>query len=130
MKPAPTLSKHNWLESEEMVIDRIISWFIVTDQYQSTLYKGVGSLPGLIAIYKQDYRELGVKIAETLTQMFKAHFDDVDLDVSVSENPETGEGNIVLEAVAYSNGVRFPVDRAFTIVDSKVIEVNKENESY
>ena len=129
MKPAPTLSKHNWIESEEMVIDRVVSWFIVTDHYQSTLYNGVASLPGLIAIHKQNYHELGIKITEALTRMFKAYFDEVELSVDVQEDSDTGEGHIVLKATVYSNGKQFPVDRSFAIVDSKVIEVNKVNES-
>lgn len=122
----PTLSASGWVMNTPEKLDRLVSYFIVSEASQSHLFAGqVASLPSIIQKNAENESGLVRDTTDALNSLLSRYFDSAEVSVDtahpVADDPN--RINLRVDAVVIDNGQRYSVGREITLVNSKVINI-------
>lgn len=127
MPQLPTLTPAGWVNDITMMSSRTMDYFIASDYSQSYFYPGeVSSLPYLIRVYGHEPMELRREVQVVLMRYFMRYFDDAQVEVNVKDNID-GRYNLLIDATLVQGEKVLSLGRAISIVDSKIIQVDKQD---
>ena len=125
--PVPSLSASGWVTEVGEKADKLFAYFFLSEYLQSNSYKGsVASLPHLIKKYGHDELQLVSMIRETLSRLFEAYFDKVEVDVHVKPENESTFG-IVVSSMVEQDGVPYNIAKEVAIQDSVIVDIMNAN---
>lgn len=126
----PTLSASGWAGNISEKLDKLISYFFLSDFSQSHLYRGhVASLPYIIQSSSDNKSLLRTQTQKTLMDLLRPYFDTVQIDVTLIAIDEANPDNINLrvDATVTQDAVLYSVGREVQIVNSKVVAIFEAN---
>ncbi len=135
-KAIGTLSTKGFIEDAYYKADRILSYFFLSDAYQSNIYFGkIASLPNDVKVSGADPLLLQKNISNGLTQMFTSstsangeplgYFDAAVVNVKVSrtEDKEGVNEDIEINVILTENGKQYSLGKLVSVVNSKIKEI-------
>lgn len=126
MKAIPTLSTSGWVKDIEEGGNKLLAFFITSDGYQSTEYKGsVKSLSYLVGTYGEDAEGMELAVKKALDELYSTYFDNVDTTVSITT--KDGESTIDVGIVFTDDNVRRDLHRTLQIGTNSVIKILGED---
>lgn len=119
-------------------IDWVMSCFFFSKHSQSRLFRGkISSITKLIQQYGNDPTELKTNVDRVLNAFLGNFFEQVDLSVSVNEDEDTGNLNLIIDANVTNStstgGTMTSVGYSLTYYDSilrKVLETTSGRTLY
>lgn len=125
MPQLPTLTPAGWVNDITTMSTRAMDYFISSDYSQSHFYPGaISSLPYLIRVYGHEPTGLRREVQVTLMRYFMRYFDDAQVEVAVKDNID-GRYELTIDATLVQGERTLSLGRAISVVDSKIINVNK-----
>lgn len=124
-KVLPSLSTDNWTEDPVKIGDYLISHFILSDFSQSQIYAGkISSLPYLLNEHQKDVGLLVRGVEETLTTYFSRYFDNVEVEVLETDNPDNSSDVSISIYLAYiQDNKEYNLSRLIHTTNSKISKV-------
>lgn len=129
----PTLTLTGWVYDKNLLIKKVLEYFITSDYSESIIYYGkISSFKYLVKEYGHDKYLLRDNIKSTLENLYKRYFKEVNVDIDVKED-KNNELNIYLELLCYDeNNVKYTLSQSFSsninileAVDKKIIRSNQ-----
>ena len=134
-REVPSLSPAGWVSGPAEKLDKLMSYYFVSEYSQSNLYKGqVKSLPKHIQAYGHDPLLLTTSMRESLQGLLQPYFDDITVDVTTeTPNPDDpGRINVMVDIVVVQDGQRYSAGRELQTVNgtlSRIIDLNNHGAS-
>jgi nucleotide-binding universal stress UspA family protein len=129
--PVPSLSASGWVIEIAEKADKLMANFFASDYSQSNIYKGsITSLAYMVREWSKDTYTLSTNMERELFNYLSRYFEEVQVDVSVSEETVSGQGTVLsieLDVIVVENGQRYSLGHLITTMDSQVIEIIKTN---
>lgn len=121
MKSAiPSLSIDGFITNKNSQISKLFLYFLSSQYSQSNLFYGeIASLKYILAKYN-DPEELRNQIHDTLTNLYKKHFDSVEFDISVNAPDNTANINIYISAVLINNNETYNFTKELILSKSDI----------
>lgn len=131
-KVVPTLSSSGFVTNTPEKIDRLMAYFFLSEDSQSTLYAGnITSLPALIQKNNSETFVLEQATRDALTTYLSRYFTGVQVQAT-TDRPRPGDEsrtNLTIYVEFTDNGTVYNLGKMVRIVDSKVSEVINLNNS-
>lgn len=126
----PTLSASGWAGNISEKLDKLISYFFLSDFSQSHLYRGhIASLPYILKQCADNRSLLRSETSRVLLGFLKPYFDQVQVDVQVLAIDESKPDNINLrvDVTVTQDAVIYSVGREIQTINSKVVAIFEAN---
>lgn len=123
----PTLSSAGFVSDPAVKLERLVSYFFITDYSQSNQHHGrVASLPYLIKAHGTNPDILVDRIQVALENMLSSYFDAVNVEVR-EEDPLLSNPvyNIVLEGTVTQDGKRYDISKLLNISHNTLNKVSE-----
>ena len=96
----PTLTSAGWIKDPKVKMNKLFEYFMASERSQTTLVKtGAHSLKYILANTK-DFTQTATMIKDSLTALYAAYFDDVDVETQVNEDGQLGDVGRFYNALA------------------------------
>lgn len=126
----PSLSASGWVGNIAEKLDKLISYFFLSDFSQSHLYQGqVASLPNLIKECADNRSLLRTETKRVVTNFINPYFDTIQVDVTITAVDDTNPDNINLrvDATVTQDAVIYSVGKEIQVINSKVVAIFDAN---
>lgn len=126
----PSLSASGWVGNISEKLDKLISYFFLSDFSQSHLYQGqISSLPYLIKECADNRSLLRSETKRVVMNFITPYFDTIQVDVTISAVDETNPDNINLrvDATVTQDATIYSVGKEIQVVNSKVVAIFDAN---
>jgi len=126
----PSLSASGWVGNISEKLDKLISYFFLSDFSQSHLYQGqISSLPNLIKECADNRSLLRSETKRVVMNFITPYFDTIQVDVTISAVDETNPDNINLrvDATVTQDATIYSVGKEIQVVNSKVVAIFDAN---
>lgn len=127
----PSLSSSGWVSEISEKAARLMAYFSTSESSQSYYYLGnVSSLPEIIKQYGNDDVQLKSVLQTRLQSYLIRYFDNVEIEVTITENTTTSEAyglNIQVDCTVTQDNETHSLGRLINTVNSsimKIIEIN------
>ncbi|MGE3592509.1 MAG: hypothetical protein AB7G52_08465 [Arcobacter sp.] len=103
----PTLTLDGFVNNKNAQMGKLFEYFLASDYSQSNVfYRDISSLKYLITEYK-DSQELKRVIENTLSKLYKRHFDNVSVLVEVKESELSSTTELLINITADNDGKQY-----------------------
>ncbi len=103
----PTLTLDGFVNNKNAQMGKLFEYFLASDYSQSNVfYRDISSLKYLITEYK-DSQELKREIENTLSKLYKRHFDNVSVLVEVKESELSSTTELLINITADNDGKQY-----------------------
>lgn len=127
-KVIASLSQDGWVFDSQKRLDYIVSYYILTDNIQSLVFKGnLISLPFTYYNNISDPEAMKVAIKQDLDKLLGRYFQSVDIATTVRKINDTTYGIAIYAAVIDDEGIKYEISKALSInnsLSSKVVTLN------
>ncbi len=126
----PSLSASGWVGNISEKLDKLISYFFLSDFSQSHLYQGqISSLPYLIKECADNRSLLRSETKRVVMNFITPYFDTIQVDVTILAVDETNPDNINLrvDATVTQDATIYSVGKEIQVVNSKVVAIFDAN---
>lgn len=107
----PTLTSAGWIKDPKVKMNKLFEYFMASERSQTTLVKtGAHSLKYILANTK-DFTQTATMIKDSLTALYAAYFDDVDVETQVNED-DSSTVTIVIYITAMEDGSEYTLQKA------------------
>lgn len=126
----PSLSPSGWTEDIAVRADKLLGYFLVSEESQSNMYRGeIASLPAIVK--KNNSNKVGLRdeVEKRLGDMLERYFERATVEVNVTENNQEGKygWNIEITANMVEGGVTYSLGRLVSTLNAsvmKIVEIN------
>ena len=128
----PTLTLTGWVYDKNIIITKLMEYFLTSDYSQSTIYYGkISSLKYLIKEYQYEKSLLIDNVKETLENLYKRYFKEVEVEVDIDDSKS--QAILYLDITCYDeNDKKYTLAQSFNLntdimtkVDEKIIRSNQ-----
>lgn len=126
----PTLSSSGWVEELAEKADKLMSYFLIAEESQTSMYRGqITSLTSLLRLNSNDEYALRSDVRDSLEAYLRRYFDDVDVTVNITENADIGKHglDIELDVTIVEAGNRYSLGRLVSTVNASIMKIFKLN---
>jgi len=103
----PTLTLDGFVNNKNAQMGKLFEYFLSSDYSQSNVfYRDISSLRYLVTEYK-DSQELKREIENTLSKLYKRHFDNVSVSVEVKESELSSTTELLINITADNDGKQY-----------------------
>lgn len=103
----PTLTLDGFVNNKNAQMGKLFEYFLASDYSQSNVfYRDISSLKYLVTEYK-DSQELKREIENTLSKLYKRHFDNVSVLVEVKESELSSTTELLINITADNDGKQY-----------------------
>lgn len=103
----PTLTLDGFVNNKNAQMGKLFEYFLASDYSQSNVfYRDISSLKYLITEYK-DSQELKREIENTLSKLYKRHFDNVSVLAEVKESELSSTTELLINITADNDGKQY-----------------------
>lgn len=124
--PVPSLSASGWVEDIAEKADRLISYYFVSEDSQSTMYKGnITSLTKEIQEFGNDELELRRVVREHVERFLSRYFDIATVKVSTDKPApaDPNRTNITLDVIVTQDNVQYSLGRLIQTNNGKITQI-------
>lgn len=122
----PALSSSGWTEDIASRVDKLFSYFLLSEASQSNIYAGhVTSLPAILQENPSSTTLLKTEVEDQFSRYMSRYFDRAEVTVRAEQNLETeGRGiDLRIEAEVEEDGKMYSVGRLISTVESSVMKI-------
>lgn len=129
-REVPSLSMAGWVSGPAEKLDKLLSYYFVSEHSQSNLYRGqVKSLPKDIQMYGNDPLSLTTIMRDNLQFLLMPYFDHVTVDVTTDRpNPtDPSRLHVMVDIVVVQDGQRYSAGRELQTLNgtlTRIIDIN------
>jgi hypothetical protein len=126
----PSLSASGWVGNISEKLDKLISYFFLSDFSQSHLYQGqIASLPNLIKECADNRQLLRSETKRVVMNFINPYFDTIQVDVTITAVDDTNPDNINLrvDATVTQDATIYSVGKEIQVINSKVVAIFDAN---
>jgi len=122
----PTLTLTGWIYDKNIIIKKLMEYFLTSDYSQSTLYYGkISSLKYLIKEYQYDKSLLIDNVKNTLENLYKRYFKEVEIEISIDDS--TSEAVMYLDITCYDeDNKKYTLTQSFNINEDIMTKVDEK----
>ena len=131
MKPVPTLTLGGFVHNDDLKIVKLFEYFLAGEKSQSTIFKD--SCASLKYILDHNNTETTIEdgITDELRLIYNNYYDDIDIEVDVSENIDKDTWDIDIDiTVTDDNGYEHTLKKQILNVSNNVPTYNTEINKY
>lgn len=121
MKSAvPSLSIDGFITNKNSQISKLFLYFLSSQYSQSNLFYGeIASLNYILAKYNNP-EDLKSQIRDTLTNLYKNHFDSVEFDINVKAPDHNSSIEIYISAILIDNNQTYNFSKELVLSKSDI----------
>lgn len=127
----PSLSPSGWVEDVAVKADKVVSYFLVAEASQSNWFRH--EIQSFVEILRANHTEeakLGEGVRRGLDTLLRRYFDNVDVDVTITENGSDKDQygwNVNIDAVVSQDGKNYSLGRLVSTVNASVMKITNLN---
>lgn len=122
----PSLSPAGWLKSPAEKLDKLLSYYFVSEFSQTNIYFGqVTSLPHHIKLYGHSEDALTTAMRDALSRMLSPYFDGVEVNITTDQPAQGDEAriHIKIDIVVSQGGVKYSAGRVAETVNGSLMRI-------
>ncbi len=126
----PSLSPAGWVSGPAEKLDRLLSYYFVSEYSQTNLYQGrVKSLPMHIKRYGNDENALQDAMRQALEELLRPYFDQVSVNITTDKpiKDDLGRINVMVDIQVQQDSVTYSAGRELETLNGtlmRIIDIN------